>query len=170
MPDFVNRRSWKQKDFKISFSCGSESIRALAVGIRMQYFPFWKVCLCLTMPSRVHPYVKWIKSCVCVYMYTYVYTHIHMYMSMSNYAFKSASVCQVNEIVCMCIYVHICIYTHTYVYVHTSVYICVHILRWNLLGSFTGVHPVYQVERWGAGVETHFQEISWNLRPVVNGT
>ena len=26
------------------------------------------------------------------------------------------------------------------------------------------------VERWGAGVETHFQEISWNLRPVVNGT
>jgi len=25
-------------------------------------------------------------------------------------------------------------------------------------------------ERWGAGVETHFQEISWNLRPVVNGT
>ena len=29
-------------------------------------------------------------------------------------------------------------------------------------------HPVG--ERWGAGVETHFQEISWNLRPVVNGT
>jgi len=27
-----------------------------------------------------------------------------------------------------------------------------------------------QQERWGAGVETHFQEISWNLRPVVNGT
>jgi len=26
------------------------------------------------------------------------------------------------------------------------------------------------LERWGAGVETHFQEISWNLRPVVNGT
>jgi len=26
------------------------------------------------------------------------------------------------------------------------------------------------IERWGAGVETHFQEISWNLRPVVNGT
>jgi len=25
-------------------------------------------------------------------------------------------------------------------------------------------------ERWGAGVETHFEEISWNLRPVVNGT
>ena len=25
-------------------------------------------------------------------------------------------------------------------------------------------------ERWGAGVEYHFQEISWNLRPVVNGT
>jgi len=25
-------------------------------------------------------------------------------------------------------------------------------------------------ERWRAGVETHFQEISWNLRPVVNGT
>ena len=25
-------------------------------------------------------------------------------------------------------------------------------------------------ERWGAGVETHFQEISWDLRPVVNGT
>jgi len=27
-----------------------------------------------------------------------------------------------------------------------------------------------QYERWGAGVEYHFQEISWNLRPVVNGT
>ena len=26
------------------------------------------------------------------------------------------------------------------------------------------------LERWGAGVEYHFQEISWNLRPVVNGT
>jgi len=26
------------------------------------------------------------------------------------------------------------------------------------------------MERWGAGVETHFQEISWNLRPVLNGT
>jgi len=26
------------------------------------------------------------------------------------------------------------------------------------------------MERWGAGVEYHFQEISWNLRPVVNGT
>jgi len=25
-------------------------------------------------------------------------------------------------------------------------------------------------ERWGAGVEYHFQEISCNLRPVVNGT
>jgi len=25
-------------------------------------------------------------------------------------------------------------------------------------------------ERWGAGVEHHFQEISWDLRPVVNGT
>ena len=25
-------------------------------------------------------------------------------------------------------------------------------------------------ETWGAGVEYHFQEISWNLRPVVNGT
>jgi len=29
---------------------------------------------------------------------------------------------------------------------------------------------IYPRERWGAGVETHFQEISWNLRPVVNGT
>ena len=29
---------------------------------------------------------------------------------------------------------------------------------------------VQPIERWGAGVETHFQEISWNLRPVVNGT
>ena len=28
----------------------------------------------------------------------------------------------------------------------------------------------YIWERWGAGVEYHFQEISWNLRPVVNGT
>ena len=25
-------------------------------------------------------------------------------------------------------------------------------------------------ERWGAGVEYHFQEIQWALRPVVNGT
>ena len=25
-------------------------------------------------------------------------------------------------------------------------------------------------ERWGAGVEIHFQEIQWALRPVVNGT
>jgi len=30
--------------------------------------------------------------------------------------------------------------------------------------------PSSLYERWGAGVETHFQEISWNLRPVVNGT
>jgi len=29
---------------------------------------------------------------------------------------------------------------------------------------------LYIHERWGAGVETHFQEISWNLRHVVNGT
>jgi len=26
------------------------------------------------------------------------------------------------------------------------------------------------LERWGAGVEYHFQEIQWALRPVVNGT
>jgi len=27
-----------------------------------------------------------------------------------------------------------------------------------------------ELERWGAGVEYHFQQISWNLRPIVNGT
>ena len=32
------------------------------------------------------------------------------------------------------------------------------------------VHSHCLQERWGAGVEYHFQEISWNLRPVVNGT
>ena len=32
------------------------------------------------------------------------------------------------------------------------------------------VHENSLMERWGAGVEYHFQEISWNLRPAVNGT
>jgi len=35
---------------------------------------------------------------------------------------------------------------------------------------FYMIHRGGRLERWGAGVETHFQEISWNLRPVVNGT
>jgi len=37
---------------------------------------------------------------------------------------------------------------------------------WFHFGFFESIRQ----ERWGAGVETHFQEISWNLRPVVNGT
>jgi len=47
-------------------------------------------------------------------------------------------------------------------HIHTQIHTCInkHLLT----------HKYRPKERWGAGVETHFQEISWNLRPVVNGT
>ena len=58
-----------------------------------------------------------------------------------------------------CLFIHI--YTHTYTHVcrctHTHIFAYANVC-------------VRNGERWGAGVETHFQEISWNLRPVVNGT
>ena len=53
---------------------------------------------------------------------------------------------------------------------------CVLKFPWSPLHSTRGtplrcIHCLYSsAERWGAGVEYHFQEISWALRPVVNGT
>jgi len=44
---------------------------------------------------------------------------------------------------------------------------CVHSWKWPF---WLRASVPKKTERWGAGVETHFQEISWNLRPVVNGT
>jgi len=50
--------------------------------------------------------------------------------------------------------------------------ICVSLTIWCLVFSGTGwaVLRNRKRERWGAGVEYHFQEIEWALRPVVNGT
>jgi len=55
--------------------------------------------------------------------------------------------------------VHVCDMSHARVYYGSFVRV-----MWQALSIWGGS------ERWGAGVETHFQEISWNLRPVVNGT
>jgi len=51
--------------------------------------------------------------------------------------------------------------------------VCVSVYAWMFLCvcvCVTRMNQQQDDERWGAGVETHFQEISWNLRPVVNGT
>jgi len=80
----------------------------------------------------------------------YLYEYIHIYLYVCEQIRKS-SVCmrgvavgrgQERQTACQ----HRFGYLYKYIYIHTY------------------------MERWGAGVETHFQEISWNLRPVVNGT
>ena len=58
--------------------------------------------------------------------------------------------------------IHACIYRYVYVRPCISVY--------SYKYMYMYIYGQKNEERWGAGVETHFQEISWNLRPVVNGT
>jgi len=48
--------------------------------------------------------------------------------------------------------------------------ICIHIWPLHTKEYMSLTFQMRHIERWGAGVEYHFQEIQWALRPVVNGT
>ena len=75
--------------------------------------------------------------------------------------------------VCVCVSIQCasaCVCGETGTHTHMETAHVTSTLLSSLSGACVQVKQDREWERWGAGVETHFQEISRNLRPVVNGT
>jgi len=123
------------------------------------------------------------------YIYTYIYVELHVYIHIYTYTCT-----YIYSTTYIHIYIHIYIYTcrvylHIYIYTYIHIYMyrtagihvwpqCWNTYIWLQMCLYYSPH-IYvctqreqrtRIERWGAGVEYHFQEFQWALRPVVNGT
>ena len=165
MPPTVHKKheTWVQAStgttIKLEVSTGWEIHVHTLCTCTCAYITYWSLCM---LNGLLFPVYKCTCcTCTCIYVYICIYLlrffhgtwlrrfprafHLHGQFYIT---YRSMSVCDA----CTC--------TRTCMYIH---YVCTYIVC--SLESYGSLK-----ERWGAGVETHFQEISWNLRPVVNGT
>jgi len=124
----------------------------------------WAIALCV----YTHPYIY-----IYVYIRMHVYTHLYTSLSLFRYSSNLTidnGLPKYSFLPNRSIHVYICIRVHTYIHVYAYMYIWVgaHLLRcayvtWEssymLNNTHTPLPDDYRVEKWGAGVEYHFQEI-----------
>ena len=63
---------------------------------------------------------------------------------------------------CVYIYIYVCMYVCICTYIYVYIYICIYLYIYRLPlknPSCRAMSMYARGERWGAGVETHFQEI-----------
>jgi len=120
----------------------------------------WLICTRVTWLTCTR--VTWlIHTCDMTHMHTCDMTHMHTCdMTHSQQAF----------ILRLCDLTHVHVLPDAFKYVTHFAY-SRHSNAWHdpFIHVTCTIHTCDD-ERWGAEVEYHFQEISWALRPVVNGT
>ena len=80
-------------------------------------------------------------------MYTYMFTYVYICMVPEAYLVLISCMSLLSRV-----YIYIYIHIYVYVYIYIYIFIYVHAAR--------GVRGFRQGERWGAGVEYHFQEFN----------
>jgi len=117
--------------------------------------------ICINLNTFVSLYIH-------LYHFTYICITLHTFVSIQIHLYQFTYIC-INLHTFVSLYInlyhfaYICITLHTFVslYIHLyhSTYICIYMTHIYM------IHEMYLEERWGAGVEYHFQEFNEPYAP-----